>query len=153
VTDLRERLLRDGVNAEVIDLGVPMPTAPIAAEKLGVPIGRIFKSLVVTDGTVVAVVVLPGDKRVDLKAAARALGVKNVKLASPEVVLHETGYPAGGTPPLGHAKPLPVLLDQSLFEHPEGYGGGGAHELLVKIAPDELKRATNGVVVRVTQGT
>jgi Cys-tRNA(Pro)/Cys-tRNA(Cys) deacylase len=149
--ELKNFLAQVGVDAQLIDLRVPMKTADAAAQQLGVPVGSIFKSLVFsTDSGEVLVAVLPGDKRVDFKAVARVAGCAKVSFASPEVALRETGYPPGGTPPLGYPKPLRVIIDEALLEYAEGYGGGGRPELLLRIQPQELLRVTKGTLARVS---
>jgi Cys-tRNA(Pro)/Cys-tRNA(Cys) deacylase len=149
--DLKDFLEREGVDAQLIDLRVPMKTADAAARQLGVPVGGIFKSLVFsTDSGEVLVAVLPGDKRVDFKAVARVAGCAKVSFASHEVALRETGYPPGGTPPLGYPKPLRVIVDEALLQYSEGHGGGGRPELLLRIQPQELLRVTNGTLARVS---
>jgi Cys-tRNA(Pro)/Cys-tRNA(Cys) deacylase len=149
--DLRDFLTQEGVDAQLIELQVPMKTAQAAAEQLSVPVGCIFKSLVfATDGGEILVVVLPGDKRVDAKAVAHVAGCKKVAFASPEVALRETGYPPGGTPPLGYPKPLRVIVDESVLQYPQGYGGGGRPELVLRIQPQELVRAAKATLARVS---
>lgn len=46
-------------------------------------------------------VIIPGDKRVDLGRLAKVIGVINVKLASPKEAEEVSGYPPGGTPSVG----------------------------------------------------
>lgn len=150
--ELKDFLAREGVDAQLLELQVPMKTAESAAQELGIAVGGIFKSLVLrTDTGEVLVAVLPGDKRVDFKAVARVAGCAKVSFASEELALQETGYPPGGTPPLGYPKPLRVLLDEALFQYPEGYGGGGRPELLLRIRPQELLRVTKGTVGHVSR--
>jgi Cys-tRNA(Pro)/Cys-tRNA(Cys) deacylase len=149
--DLREYLARSGVDAEIIDLGVPMTTAAAAAEQLGVPVGQIFKSLVLRDKKgEVLVVIAPGDRRVDLKEVSRVTGCKELSFAKPDVALRETGYPTGGTPPIGYPKPLRVVLDAAALTYPESYCGGGRAELLLRIRTDELQRASGAVTADVS---
>ena len=147
--DLRSYLVKHDVDAEIIDLEVAMPTAEAAANQLEISVGGIFKSLVLAqpDGNCV-VAVLAGDAKLDKKTLAKLLGVKKLKFASAEVVLDQTGYPAGGTPPIGHQQSLPVYLDRSTFDHEFGYGGGGRHELLLKIRPQEIERVSGATVVK-----
>jgi Cys-tRNA(Pro)/Cys-tRNA(Cys) deacylase len=152
VDDMNEYLARAGVDAEVIDLGTPMTTAQAAADNLGVPVSQIFKSLVLTDdegGAYVAV--LPGDDRLDQKALCRLVGKKRLKFAQADVVLARTGYPAGGTPPIGHRDALPVYVDEKVMAFEFGYGGGGRHELLLKIRPAEMVRASAATVAKLGQ--
>ena len=96
------------------------------------------------------VAVLPGDARVDLKALARLVRCKKLKFADAESVERVSGYPAGGTPPIGHRQRLPVYVDEKLFAHEVGYGGGGRPELLLKISADEIVRAADAVVAPIS---
>jgi Cys-tRNA(Pro)/Cys-tRNA(Cys) deacylase len=150
-TNLRAVLVERGIDAEVIDLGVPMTTAQAAADVLGVPLAAILKSIVVSGGNdQVAVVVLSGHLRIDLKAVQRELGWRELRFAKPAVVFERTGFPAGGTPPVGHARELPVIVDDRVFDLDEGFGGGGSPDLLLKIRPAELVRATRAKVAKVS---
>jgi len=149
--DLREYLDRAGVDAEIIDLGVPMTTARAAAEQLGVSVGQIFKSLVLRDKKgEVLVVIAPGDRRIDLKAVSRVTGCKELSFAKPDLALRETGYPTGGTPPIGYPKPLRVVLDETALAYEESYCGGGRPELLLRIRTDELQRVSGAVTASVS---
>jgi len=146
--DLRAVISKQEIDAEVIDLGVEMETAQAAADQLGVPVASIFKSLVLrgaTDSDLV-VAVLDGAARVDLKAVCALFGWNKARFASREVVLEATGYPAGGTPPVGHRQLLPVVVDEALLSFDIGYAGGGRPELLLKIRPEEIVRAASAYV-------
>src|SRR3954447_17214636 len=88
-----------------------------AAAKLGVPAERVFKTLVCDAGGLVLVLV-PSSARLNLKALARAAGVKKADLADPQKAERATGYVVGGISPLGGRKRLPVLADDSLLTHP-----------------------------------
>lgn len=147
MADLSEFLAREQVDARLMTLATPMTTAAAAAHELGIPVASIFKSLVLTtDADEVLVVVLPGDRRVDFKAVARAAGCRKAAFASTERALEATGYPPGGTPPLGYPRPLRVFVDEAVLQYPEGYGGGGRPELLLRLTPAELLRVTKGTV-------
>lgn len=151
--DLRVDLERNNVDAELIDLGVPMKTAQAAASQLGIAVAQIFKSLVLRGPSDedIAVAVLDGEARLDLKALRRLLNWKKVRFASSDLVLEATGYPAGGTPPLGHRKRVPVFVDENLMNFDFGYAGGGRPELLLKISPKEIVRATSATVAKLSQ--
>jgi len=73
----------------------------------------------------------------------------NLKLAKPEVVFAKTGYPAGGTPPLGHRERIPVIVDTRVAAQPWGYAGGGRVELLVKIQTADIIRLGQATVADV----
>ena len=116
-----------------------------AAEKLGLPPERVFKTLVaaVDGGHVLAV--LPVARRLDLKA----LG-KRARMADPDEAERVTGYVKGGTSVLGSRKRLPVLLDDTALEHETIVLNAGRRGLQMEIAPAEVLRLTAGRVAHLT---
>jgi Cys-tRNA(Pro) deacylase len=147
-TSLLEQMIANGaITAELIAPGVPTPTVPDAAAALGVDERQIVKSLLFAakDGSVV-LAVLSGASRVDRKKLRELTGLRGLELAPAEVVLEKTGYPAGGTPPVGHVMTLDVVIDSSVTELPVVFGGGGRIDSLLRITPDEIVRVTNATV-------
>ncbi|TMQ67427.1 MAG: hypothetical protein E6K78_04820 [Candidatus Eisenbacteria bacterium] len=61
-----------------------------------------------------------------------------------------TGYPAGGTPPVGHREPIPVIVDVHVAAQEWGWAGGGRLERLLKIAPADIVRIGGARVAEVT---
>jgi Cys-tRNA(Pro)/Cys-tRNA(Cys) deacylase len=145
--DLRDFLLVHRLDAEIVSPGVPMPTVNAAAAVLGVPPGRIFKSVLfqARDGAC-AMAVACGNERVDTRALEKLTGLAGLRLASPEVALRVTGYPAGGTPPVGHRERFPVVVDARVAAQPWGWAGGGRKELMVRIASADIVRLTGAIV-------
>ncbi len=116
-----------------------------AAEALNQAPERIFKTLVVADpGGNLAVAVVPVDGELDLKAMARALGVKKVQMAKPEKVERTTGYVLGGVSPLGQKRALPTIVDQSAAELTTMFVSGGRRGLEIELSPADLITATRG---------
>ena len=62
-----------------------------------------------------------------------------------------TGYPAGGTPPVGHHQRFPVVVDTRVADQDWGYAGGGRKELLVRIKSADIVRLTNAKVADVVK--
>jgi Cys-tRNA(Pro)/Cys-tRNA(Cys) deacylase len=148
---LLEQLIADGtIDAELISPGVPTPTVPDAAAALGVDERQIVKSLLFAakDGSVV-LAILSGGSRVDRKKLRDLTGLRGLDLAPAEVVLEKTGYPAGGTPPVGHVTTLDVILDSGVNDLPVVYGGGGRIDSLLRITPVEIIRVTNATVAAI----
>ena len=84
------------------------------AEELGEDIATVFKTLVLRgDRTGHFVCVIPGDKEVNLKAAARTSGNKKADLIAMKELLPTTGYIRGGCSPIGMKKKFPTYIDQS----------------------------------------
>ncbi|MBE7031035.1 MAG: Cys-tRNA(Pro) deacylase [Ruminococcaceae bacterium] len=83
-------------------------------EKLGQDPARVFKTLVTkgADGGFY-VFVVPVACELDLKAAARAAGVKSVAMIAVKDINAVTGYIRGGCSPIGMKKVYPTVVDQT----------------------------------------
>ena len=109
------------------------------AEELGEDIATVFKTLVLRgDRTGLFVCVIPGDKEVDLKAAAKVSGNKKCELIPMKELLPTTGYIRGGCSPIGMKKPLPTFFHSTATEHEHIYISAGVRGLQIEIAPSEL---------------
>lgn len=109
------------------------------AEQLGEPIECVFKTLVLKgDRTGHFVCVIPGDREVDLKAAARVSGNKKCDLIPMKELLPTTGYIRGGCSPIGMKKPFPIFIHATAADYPYIYISAGVRGLQIKIAPEAL---------------
>ncbi len=109
------------------------------AEELGEDIATVFKTLILRgDRTGHFVCVIPGDKEVDLKAAARVSGNKKCDLIPMKELLPTTGYIRGGCSPIGMKKPFPTFLHSTALDHEYIYISAGVRGLQIKIAPMSL---------------
>jgi len=147
VLDLADFILEQDLQAEIVSPGAHMPTVDAAATAMKVAPELIFKSILfqAKDGRCVMVVAC-GNGRVDLKNLEAITGLQGLKLAKPDVVFAKTGYPAGGTPPVGHREKFPVIVDTRVAAQELGYAGGGRPEFLVKIKSADIIRLTNAEV-------
>ena len=109
------------------------------AEELGEDIATVFKTLVLRgDRSGLFVCVIPGDKEVDLKAAARASGNKKAEMLAMKELLPTTGYIRGGCSPIGMKKRFPTYIHSTCLEHDAIYISAGVRGLQVCIAPQDL---------------
>ncbi|AUG76659.1 aminoacyl-tRNA deacylase [Kitasatospora sp. MMS16-BH015] len=113
-----------------------------AAEALGIPAERVFKTLLAEVDSRLAVAVVPVSGQLDLKALATALGGKRAAMADPAAAERSTGYVLGGISPLGQRRPLPTVLDTSALAHPTVYVSAGRRGLEVSLTPADLIRLT-----------
>jgi len=145
--DLADFILEHDLQAEIVSPGAHMPTVDAAAAAMKVAPEQIFKSVLfqAKDGQCVMVIAC-GNGRVDLGRVRATTGLDGLKLAKPDVVLAKTGYPAGGTPPVGHREKFPVIVDSRVAAQEWGYAGGGRPESLVKIKSADIIRL-NGAEV------
>lgn len=123
-----------------------------AAEKLGVPAERVFKTLVVMlEGRGLAVAVVPVSSQLDLKAFAKAVKVKKVTMAEAKSVERSTGYVLGGVSPLGQKKPLMTLIDRSATGFPTLFVSAGRRGLEIELAADDLMALLNARYVEIAK--
>jgi len=129
-------------------------TAQEAAESIGTSQGSIVKSLCFLIAGEPILVLAAGDRKVSDRALAAHYGVsrKQVRLADAETTLHVTGYAPGGVPPIGHAQPLPILIDASLARFETLYAAAGSPHAIFPISYEELVRITQGHVLPLTEG-
>ncbi|MER7081227.1 Cys-tRNA(Pro)/Cys-tRNA(Cys) deacylase [Saccharopolyspora kobensis] len=117
-----------------------------AAEALGQPPERVFKTLVAeVDGKLV-VGVVPVTGQLDLKALAAAVGGKKAKMAEVAAAERATGYVAGGISPLGQKKRLPVVIDSSATGFDTIYCSAGRRGLEIELAAADLVRLLDAVL-------
>ncbi len=141
-TDLERYIQKHGIQARLItDIG-DTPTVPTAAAALGVSPDQILKTLLFYIQGRPHIVISHGVEPVPARVLAQHFGVgkRQVKLARPEQVVAETGYPVGGVPPIGHRHPHPVILAQSICDYEVVYGGGGDDHTMLEIPVSELLR-------------
>jgi Cys-tRNA(Pro)/Cys-tRNA(Cys) deacylase len=116
-----------------------------AADALGLPYGRIFKTLVAEVEGGLAVAVVPVAGKLDLKAFAAALKSKRAAMAEAAKVERVTGYVVGGISPLGQRKRLPTVLDDSALGFETIYFSAGRRGLQIETDPRELVRLTQAI--------
>ena len=144
---LEEYLANEGIDAELIALGQETTTAQMAAVALGVPIDVVIKSILfqAKNGSLV-LVVAPGTGRIDTKKLAQVTGTDGWRLAKPDVVLEATGYPAGGTPPVGLKQKIRMIVDARAAVLAEAYAGGGVHNVMLRIKPADIIRINDAEI-------
>ena len=120
------------------------------ARELGVDEHAVIKTLVMEDEAGQPLVVLMhGDLEVSTKALARQLGKKSVQICKPEVANRHSGYLVGGTSPFGTRKAMAVHVEKTILDLDRIYVNGGSRGFLVGLAPAELMRVLEPVVVEV----
>jgi len=148
---LLDWLLGQGIKAQLLTPGVPMPTVPLAAKAIGVEEEQILKTLLFRDRAgKLARVIACGPTRVDPALLAETGELVRPKLAKPEIVLDATGWPAGGVAPVGSRIPLPTFVDQRVMAWPRVFGGGGTEETLIALAPADIVWLDDATVVSLT---
>jgi Cys-tRNA(Pro)/Cys-tRNA(Cys) deacylase len=122
-----------------------------AAEVLGVPPDRMFKTLVASVDDRLVMAVVPVDRALDLKRLASAVGGRRATLAEPATAERATGMVVGGISPLGSRRSLPVVVDSSMLDHETVFVSAGRRGLQLELAPADLVRLGKAISARVAR--
>lgn len=124
----------------------------MVARALGFRERQMLKTLIFeTDQGERALVMLGGDQSAISGHLKKALGSRNIRLASPEAVRATTGYEIGSIPPF-HWQPdgFRSFIDESLMREPMLGVGTGQWGEEILITPQHLAQASRAQVVNLT---
>jgi Cys-tRNA(Pro)/Cys-tRNA(Cys) deacylase len=140
-------------------LGIPHErrTFPTTTEKGAASVARtlgfrehqMVKTLIFeTDREERVLVMLGGDQSAISGHLKKAIGSRNIRMASPQAVIATTGYEIGSIPPF-HWQPdgFRSFLDESLMSEPVLGVGAGQWGEEILILPENLVRASRAHVV------
>ena len=103
-----------------------------------------FKTLVTVGKTNNHYVFLvPVNKELDLKKAAKAVNEKNIEMVKSKELLSLTGYIHGGCSPIGMKKSFKTVIDSSAKNYDKLIFSGGKIGYQVETTLDELKKVIN----------
>lgn len=135
------------IRYEIREFKEDLLTAEEAAEKLQIPLARVFKTLIVQgDRSGIMEACVPGTHELNLKALARLSGDKKVELVELNDVFRLTGYLRGGCSPLGGKKKHPVFIDQSATNCAFISISAGMRGMQILLHPNDLIKATGATV-------
>lgn len=121
------------------------------ARKCGQNPEQVFKTLVtVGSDKNHYVFVIPAEDQLDLKACARAAGVKSVAMIHQKELLPLTGYIHGGCSPIGMKKKFATYVDETAMLEETIMVSGGRIGTQVELKPDDLLQITEGTYAALT---
>lgn len=117
-------------------------TSAEAAASLGCSVAEIAKSIVFRrkEDDSAVMVVASGSNRVDEHKVAAIVGA--LAKADANFVREQTGYAIGGVCPIGHARPVHMLLDQDLLQYSHVWAAAGHPHAVFKLSPAQLQAMT-----------
>jgi len=121
-------------------------TSQLAADRFGVLVGQIAKSLLFLgkDGRYF-MLLCPGDRKVSSSKLKAALGVKT-RMARHEETFAATGFEPGGVCPFGISPHIRILLDEGLAQYTVIYPAAGTSASGVPMTFAQLVAVTGGQV-------
>lgn len=140
-----------GFGYEVIEFAQTTRTSAEAAAAVGCTVGQIAKSLVfkTRHSGRPLLVIASGANRVNEKAM-RAIVGEPIEKSDADFVRQQTGFVIGGVPPLGHATPLTIFIDEDLLQYDIIWAAAGTPNAVFRLAPADLLPMTGGQVIKVT---
>jgi prolyl-tRNA editing enzyme YbaK/EbsC (Cys-tRNA(Pro) deacylase) len=141
-----------GLELDVREFPEGTRTAADAARAIGCQVDQIVKSLVFVADTEPVLVLTSGGNRVDVVKVGKERSAAVVRKADAGEVRAATGYAIGGTPPFGHARDLPVLIDRRLTDFEVVWAAAGTPRHVFPLTPDDLLAATGGQMADVAVG-
>lgn len=137
-----------GLTIEIRRMPSSTRTAEEAAHTCNCSPAQIVKSLIFErlDTHALVLLLIAGDQRADLTSIAGIVGSELVR-ADPKRVREETGFAIGGVAPIGHIRPLPVFMDESLFAHDVVWAAAGTPNTVFHANPKELCEAISATVL------
>lgn len=123
-----------------------------ASRETGINLARITKNLVCKTGDgQFAILIVPGNRRVNLQDAAHALGVEKIQLLPFTEAESVSGYPPGGTPSVHHKLPLKVVIDDRLLGEETLFCGGGTRNRLLELRVKDILKLTSAIVAAISE--
>ena len=115
------------------------------ADQLGLPYEKVYKTLVtVGNSKNYFVFVIPIDRELDLKKAARSVGEKSVAMIHVKEINGITGYIRGGCTAIGMKKQYVTRIDESAKGLESMVVSGGKLGVQIELKPEDLCSAANG---------
>jgi Cys-tRNA(Pro)/Cys-tRNA(Cys) deacylase len=124
-------------------------SASEVAALLGVPASHVFKTLVaLADGRRHLLIMVPGDRELDPRLAAQAVGAKHLQMALQREAEHLTGLKVGGISPLALLeKHFEIYLDASAAQLEVLYINGGQRGINLQVRVTDLLEITGATII------
>lgn len=122
-----------------------------AALHTGIDLERITKSLVFLAEGKPVLVIIPGNRRVDMTKLRELLKTRDVVLVPFGKAREYSGYDPGGTPPVNHKNITRTIIDKTLIDYKTIYGGGGTRDKLVEMKPEDVVRLADAIIANILE--
>ena len=146
---------RKGVTLEVTVFDASTHTAAEAAAAVGAGLGQIVKSLVFVvpteSGPEPLLCLVSGPNRVDIARLAAVTGEAEIRRATAREAHDLTGFSIGGIPPIGHLRPVRVIMDPDLGRYPVVWAAAGLPTAVFPVPPGTLRVLANATVAPIAE--
>jgi prolyl-tRNA editing enzyme YbaK/EbsC (Cys-tRNA(Pro) deacylase) len=142
------------LEVRVFDTGTH--TAADAAAAVGAELGQIVKSLVFVaptegGGLEPIICLVSGPNRVDIARLAAVAAEPEIRRATAREANELTGFSIGGIPPIGHGRPMRVIMDPDLGRFRIVWAAAGTDTAVFPVPPGTLRTLANAMVSPITE--
>jgi len=121
----------------------PVYTSEAAARVRGTDLASGAKALVMKADKKPILVVLPGDKKVDMKKFKKEFNFSDVAMVTKDEVIKLTEIEVGAVPPFGNLMGLPSYYDKSIGEKEKVVFNAGTHDKSIEMKGSDLIKLIN----------
>lgn len=112
------------------------------ADALGLEYEMVYKTIVTVGASRnYYVFVIPVDKEIDFKKAAKSVGEKSIEMIPQKDITNVTGYIRGGCTAIGMKKKYVTRIDENAMLRDEIYISGGKRGVQIKLKPEDFIKA------------
>lgn len=148
-TAVYERIIKDiesvGVTFENYEHAA-VKTSEEAAKVRNTPLREGAKALVVYADNTPMMIVIPGDRKLDMKAFKALYHVRDLRMATPVEVEEVTGVGIGAVPPFGALFGIPLYVDRMLQENSHVSFNAGLHTRSIRMEEKDYERVAKPTV-------
>jgi Cys-tRNA(Pro)/Cys-tRNA(Cys) deacylase len=132
----------------IIEFSEPVKTVEQASRQ--VDADRIVKSIVMIDSNDEPLLAIVAAKsKISHRKLKDLLGVRDVRLASPDEVLQHSGYPVGAVPPFNNIRR--VIVDPRVLNNETAIFGGGDIDRLLEMRTRDVVEVSHAKINDITQ--
>lgn len=128
----------------------PVFTSEEAARIRDSDISRGAKALVLMADKRPILAVVPGDKRADFRKLKKLLGIKDLRMATPEEVKNVTGLEIGAIPPVGKAMGLDSYYAEEFLDKDRVAFNAGSHTISIFVKASDLIKTERPAIHDIT---
>ena len=122
------------------------------ARALGISADEVLKTVVLGTASGHALAVIPGSRRLDIRAVEKAISDKHVRLAAEQEIESDfPDYELGAMPPLGSLHGAPTYVDPEVIGHETVVFAAGTQTESVKVRTEDLFRDEPVTIVPLTR--
>jgi Cys-tRNA(Pro) deacylase len=144
-----EFLKSKNIDFRVIELAEEPRSAADVERLYGCSLKQVLKTLLFI-GEMPVLVVLQGDKRVNIEKLKQITNQSTLRMANPSEVKEITGYSIGGVTPLG-VNGIKKIIDSKVFEEETVNIGSGKAIIGIEIKTNDLKEIFDGTIEEISE--